>query len=287
MQDEPMTLGRHLRQAGLLALAASAALCLTTCQARAASFSIANDTPDFSQAAWTNYCAPTASADLVYHFGNTYASLLPAPLTDSFPAPIGSAVPNPDGLADGVINTLATAMGTTFGGGTTVAGLVSGLDGYLNGNSSASWTTNAIFAAGDPAFQSILENSLQNGAGVILLIEWPTGPPGSSYHQPVDPEPGTGMNDPIAHAMALVAFDTVAGTWGFNDPADNGSHLWPPVTPSSSAAIATGVGVDLTVSGTTGNVYGAVITQVVPEPGALLLLAGSLTALIALRRIRS
>ena len=118
-----------------------------------------NNTYDFSQtgnATWVNYCAPTVAGDLIYHFGNTYPSLVqgnnygpgnqPGANTGVTTIIGGLAAVNP---ADppGSAGSLAALMGTTRNGGTTLDNMKAGLVQYLANNSAVAWNTQMLLAS--------------------------------------------------------------------------------------------------------------------------------------------
>ncbi|RMH10949.1 MAG: hypothetical protein D6695_10360 [Planctomycetota bacterium] len=175
-------------------------LTIVACSA-GASAGVANLTgmPDFSQHAvssWQNHCAPTAAADLVYYYAQSFSNL-------------GGPLP-PDPIADthanATIADLAFRMGTTSSGGTTPAGLVAGLDTHLEDTwdgvgGGANWNTvlheGAVVGGG--GLRAAIESAIIGGDGVILLIAWQGGLPADPNYDTPDGYQGenVGPNDPM------------------------------------------------------------------------------------------
>ena len=223
---------------------------------------------DFAQdrLTWNNYCAPTTGADVAYYYAQIFSSLTPG---------------NTSGDADTVIADMATRMGTTNPGGTTVNGLVAGLDSYLEDNwdsitGGTHWSTTYLSGAslGGAGLYSAVDSAINNGDGVILLIAWKTGLPiDPNYHLPNGYDGSTGLGDPMGHAVALTStlpniainkFITI------NDPANNaGTHSF--LTESTSFGVTVNA-LDWTLNtqmgGAIATIYGAVTTSI-PAPGAL------------------
>lgn len=266
-------------------------LTIVACSA-GASAGVANLTgmPDFSQHAvssWQNHCAPTAAADLVYYYAQSFSNL-------------GGPLP-PDPIADthanATIADLAFRMGTTSSGGTTPAGLVAGLDTHLEDTwdgvgGGANWNTvlheGAVVGGG--GLRAAIESAIIGGDGVILLIAWQGGLPADPNYDTPDGYQGenVGPNDPMGHAVALVGFDNTgpAPTFSINDPANNGGmHNW---SGEGSVYTLTEGLTTLTLSGSMGGatatVYGAVTTSFIPTPATSVLVGFG--GLCALRRRR-
>ena len=159
---------------------------------------------DFAQdrLTWNNFCAPTTGADVAYYYSQIFSSLTPG---------------NTSGDADTVIADMATRMGTTNSGGTTVNGLVAGLDSYLEDNwdsitGGTHWNTTYLSGAslGGAGLYSAVDSAINSGDGVILLLRT-----GWSRHWP-DAEAylGTAMRGP--DAVPLLHFpglDPEAARW--------------------------------------------------------------------------
>jgi hypothetical protein len=263
------------------------------------------NTYDFSEKAnntWNNYCAPTAAADVVYHFGKTYASLVknnpygPGAAADTGAQNItGDGIPANNGDPPGPpAGTLANLMGTTRNGGTTLNGLNVGLAQYLANNSNVAWNTQTLLAANFAApkganFLNALEADLSAGDDVILVVAWQGGilPGGGDYSKPNNYDVGQTADSPMGHAFEMYGYNTANGTISVNDPGNNvnGAQNW------QAEANAYGVAVNpnnftFIVGGATAIAYGAVVVQS-PEPGsiALLLSAGAIGLLaVAWRR---
>lgn len=119
-----------------------------------------NNTYDFSQTGnntWVNYCAPTVAGDLIYHFGNTYPSLVQGnpygpgnqPGANNGVTDIigGRAAVNNGDPPGPPAGSLAALMGTTRNGGTSLNNMKAGLVQYLANNSAIMWNTQELLAA--------------------------------------------------------------------------------------------------------------------------------------------
>ena len=281
----------------------------------AASFTEPN-TYDFSQSAnptWDNYCAPTVAADVVYHLGLTYASLVqnnsygpgnqPAANNGATDIIGGQAPPNGTNGADPpngggpLAGSLAQRMGTTRNDGTTLDNLALGLNAYLTANSNVAWNTQELLAAnyvvpqGDngQSFLTALQNNLSGGADVILAIAWQNGLPGDPYQVPNNYGESDDPSKALGHAVQMIGYDTDAGTISLNNPADNAAHNWGAENASYNV-IGLPASLQITLGGKTATIYGAVVTQAVPEPSTLLMLlvgAASLTTVGLVRFTRA
>ena len=269
----------------------------------AAPFQEAN-TYDFSQTAnntWVNYCAPTAAADLVYHFGKTYPSLV----QNHAYGPGAQADTDAKNIIGGANNlidpapagSLAAYMGTTRNGGTTLDHLKTGLDLYLAANSSITWNTQELLVANanfaNPKGQSFfnaLQTDLSNGADVILVVAWKNGilPAIGDYSVPGGYDAGVLGSSVLGHAFEMIGYDAANNSILLNDPANNGGN--PGVNNWGAEAANYNIGppanqnwpgsFEFGVQAATAIAYGAVVVAV-PEPSTLLLLATGLVGLLA------
>lgn len=234
--------------------------------------------PDFSQhadAAWRNYCMPTNGANVAYFFAQTYPSL-------------GGPLP-PDPLADvqatNVIGMdMAVRMGTTNSGGTTAAGAVAGLDSYLEDSwdqttGGSDWNTFYRDAAteGGAAFWQNIQNDISNMSGVILIIGWDPNalPTAEGYDLPDGYDGSTGLNAAIGHAVTMTGFSTIGGaSLSVDDPANNsGVHNWAGENAAYTVNVrASDLELLSPMGGTTAFVVGAVVTNIIPTPGSVVIL---------------
>ena len=274
--------------------------------------------PDFSQhevVGWSNYCAPTAGTNVAYFFGQTYNGLyqghpLPPPAGQGMPADVGASTnigfnvppppppPPPDNMAN--------LMGTTAAGGTNLIGMLNGLDQYLENNDgnpgNAFWTTYMLQSSvvGGPVFWSRLQGELSGGAGVLLAIGWQQGAPGG-YDTPENYSYTDHPEAPMGHAVTMVGYDVSSAdpanhTLSIHDPANNPpgaiagttTHVWPPVVADTYPVSVNLTDLSINVAGRPATIYGAVITNPIPEPGTIVMLLGAgLMGLLAYARRRS
>ena len=268
------------------------------------------NTYDFSQTAngtWSNYCAPTVAGDLVYHFGNTYPSLLQG---NGYPPTVGASdgattiiggMPgqngaDPPGGNGPPAGSLANLMGTLRTAGTTLDNLKAGLASYLTANSSVTWNTQELLVAngGNPKGQNFfntLQTDLSGGADVILVVAWQNAQPpaGGNYQLPNGYDAHEFGSSAIGHAFEMYGYDANTSKVWLNDPANNGgANSWVPEATSYNLAGANWPGsFEFNVGNATAIAYGAVVVQPTPEPSTLLLLAacGAGLGALGLRRL--
>jgi len=232
------------------------------------------DHSQYSDAAWSNYCAPTSGSDLVYRFGLDFPSLVQG---NPYPPPNPAA----DAGADSVIDELATLMSTSLVNGTTATNLAAGLEAYFNLHETTFYWSARVHVMQGPvigfatlaALLGDINSVLTGGGGVILLLQWPLGPP-AGYDLP-DVLPGgefVEASDNIGHAVAYVGFDdspvppTLLETF-IHDPGNNGgTHLWAgdPGTTQSGLIYMTGISglyPEMLVNGAPAALYGAVLLE--------------------------
>ena len=196
---------------------------------------------------------------------------------------------------------MANQMGTTAAGGTTVNGMLTGLDNYLEsadgvaGN--AYWNTYLLLSAlppnggvGGPAFWATLQSELASGKGILLAIRWPNGAPGG-YDLPENYFPDPYPNSPMGHAVTMVGYDVTQPAnlkLSILDPANNPAgnagtqvHVWPAVAPDTYTVIVNPSDLSIGVNNFNATIYAAVITSPVPEPSTLILLGISVMGLLA------
>ncbi len=273
--------------------------------------------PDFSQhevVGWSNYCAPTAGTNVAYFFGQTYNPLYqghpvpPAPTGQGTAADMGAStniggnVPPPAPLPPP--DNMANLMATTAAGGTTLFGMRNGLDQYLERNDgnpgNAFWTTYMLqpSVVGGQPFWSTLQGELSGGAGVLLAIGWQQGAPGG-YDTPDDYFYSDYPEAPMGHAVTMVGYDVSTAdpanhTLSIHDPANNPpgvglttTHVWPPVLADTYPVSVNQFDLSINVAGQRATIYGAVITNPIPEPGTIVMLLGAgLMGLLAYARRR-
>ncbi|MGA2030970.1 MAG: PEP-CTERM sorting domain-containing protein [Thermoguttaceae bacterium] len=266
-----------------------------------------NNTYDLSQTAnnmWSNYCAPTAAGDLVYHFGKTYPTLVqnkgygPGLQADTDAENVigGANPPNnadPPGGPGATAGSLAQLMGTTRTTGTTLDNLKTGVDSYLKANSTISWETHELKVGSYPNpkganFLSDLQTDLSNGADVILVVAWQnaTPPAAGSYTVPSGYDSGVLGSSVIGHAFEMIGYDSGSNTILVNDPANNAANSWGAEATPYNVAANLPANLEFNVQGATAIAYGAVVVNS-PEPSTLWLLAASVVGLGAfgLRRL--
>lgn len=293
-----------------LAVALASALTLfaaNTLPAATVTLTNVGDVPDFSQhnnVNWANYCAPTSAADLVYYFSqNGFTALRQAnPIGPSAVADagansiVGGNVTIPP---DPIPGSLADRMSTSTTAGTTPANLRQGLDDYLeanDGDASITWDTTLSFDSdfiNGGAFYTFLQNQINDDNGVILLIDWQGPPPVTNDEQDYDlpAEPGTGSTQSLSHAVAMVSYDASLSQIGVHDPANNlsfgaGIHDWT-ATADVFTVTPTATTIEIaSYNGALARVYGAVVTNPVPEPSSIVLLGIGIAGLLAGRRRR-
>jgi hypothetical protein len=164
----------------------------------------------------------------------------------------------------------------------------------------AYWTTYMLQASvvGGPAFWSKLQSELSGGAGVLLAIGWQQGTPGG-YDTPEDYSYTEHPEAPMGHAVTMVGYDVSGAvapnpTLSIHDPANNPpgmpgttTHVWPPVVADTYPVQVNPNDLSINVGGFPATIYGAVITNPIPEPGTIVMLLGAgLMGLVAYARRR-
>lgn len=260
--------------------------------------------PDLSQheqRGWRNYCAPTAGTNVAYQFLPAFPSL-DRGLTETENIAGFAPLPFPIPPAPG---SMADLMQTSRITGTNLVNLRDGLHAYMTTNAPAgNWRTDILLAdpsyggVGGPAFLNTLQSELSGGAGIVLAIHWPGGPPppGDEYDYDL-PDPYDSDNNSeegaMGHAVTMVGYDDPAFTLDVNDPANNliggvAVHNLPPAVPDTYNIVVLPNRIDFSTGQIAGSIYGAVIT--VAEPTSFALAAWGLLVLGGLglwRRKRS
>ena len=264
---------------------------------------------DFSQHAdpgWSNYCAPTAGANLVYYFSqNGFISLRQT-------YPIGPGASADTGATDIIggltgppppATSLAGLMNTSLGAGTTPLNLRDGLDQYLEANDgdiNPTWNTQWITteSLGGAALWNQMKTSINQGSGVILLMDWVGSPPtydpeSHNYDLPEGASTNPAGTDPLAHAVTMAGYDpSFANDLYVMDPANNlvggvGSHNWTPGLGDKYLVTVNPSSLSVVVNGSAATIFGAVVTQPVPEIETFALYMASICFLfMVFRRVR-
>jgi hypothetical protein len=228
---------------------------VTLLSARADSYTSPGLTPDFGQEylpAWGGgWCAPTAAADGIYWLS-----------AQGNPSLLQGYLPGNNIGASTIISELGAYMGTTPSGGTSAAGMVTGLDTYLGlyggGQAYSVSLTYADQVGGGFNLLEDMENDLMAGQDVLALIAWDYSNTG--------------------HAVEMTGWN--AGGITINDPATAANQLnWSNenLTATTTGYGADGIGISY-VSGT-GVIEGFVDISPTPEPGTLLLVGLGVTVL--------
>jgi hypothetical protein len=236
---------------------------VTLLSARADSYTSPGTTPDFGQEylpGWGNsWCAPTAAADGIYWLSQYNPSLLQGYL------------PGDNIGASAIISQLGADMGTTPYGGTSAAGMVSGLHNYLGlyGGGQA-YSVSVTYAmdliGGGSNLLEDMELDLMAGQDVLPLIIW--------------------NNSNIGHVVDMTGWNTSGIT--IKDPDANPSQLfW---SDEDLTATITGTGADgIGISYDGGGVIEGFVditgpASSAPEPGTFILVGLGVTVLS--RRVR-
>jgi hypothetical protein len=214
-------------------------------------------TPDFGQEfqpAWGGgWCAPTAAADGIYWLGQSNPSLLQG-------YPSGN---NTD--ASAIITQLGAFMGTTPDGGTSAAGIVTGLDTYLGlyggGQAYGVTLTYADQAGGGLNLLEDMENDLLAGQDILALITWNSGNTGHVVDMTGWNPGGITANDPGTGEYQLI--------WSNEN-----------LTATTTGYGANGIGVSYASgTGVIGGFVGIDPVTPVPEPGTFILVGLGVTFL--------
>jgi len=236
---------------------------LLTARAEPITYTSSGVTPDFGQeylSAWgSGWCSPTAAADALYWLSEQGNPVL----WQGY-----SSGNNID--ASAIITQLGAFMGTTPNGGTSAAGIVSGLNTYLSsyggGQAYSISLTYADQVGGGSNLLEEMENDLMAGQVVLALISW--------------------NGTTTGHVVDMTGWNTSGIT--VNDPATNAYQLnW---SNENLTATTTGYGADgigISYASGTGVIEGFVgIDPVssVPEPGTFILVGLGMTFLS--RRVR-
>jgi hypothetical protein len=228
------------------------------------SWSSSGLTPDFGQeylTAWgSGWCAPTAAADGIYW------------LSEQGNPGLWQGYSSGNNIgASAIITELGADMGTDPGGGTSAAGIVSGLDTYLGlyGGSqsySVSLTYAADLSGGGSDLLEDMEIDLMAGQDVLPLIIWDGSDSG--------------------HVVDMTGWNSAGIT--INDPATDANQLnWSNenLTATTTGYGANGIGISYeTGSGVIEGFVDIGAAQSVPEPGTFVLVGLGLTVLS--RRVR-
>lgn len=226
---------------------------VTLLSARADSYTSPGLTPDFGQEylpAWGNgWCAPTAAGDAIYWLSQGNPSLLQGYLPGNN---IGAST---------IISELGAFMGTTPYGGTSTAGMITGLDIYLGlyggGQAYSVTLISADEVGGGFNLLEDMENDLMAGQDVLALIAW---------------------NANEGHAVEMTGWNAEGIT--INDPYTDANQLnW---SNENLTATTTGYGTDgigISYETGTGVIVGFVDISPTPEPGTLLLVGLGVTFL--------
>jgi len=245
----------NMKRIGLLVLITL----VTVLSARALPISYTSSglTPDFGQeylSAWGGgWCAPTAAADGIYWLSQGNPALLQ-----------GYSVGNNTG-ASTIISELGAFMGTTPSGGTSAAGMVSGLETYVGlfggGHAYSVSLTYADLIGGGSNLLADMELDLMAGQVVLPLIAW------------------NGSN--TGHAADMTGWNSAGIT--INDPFTDVNHLnWSNenLTANTTGYTSDGIGISyVTGSGVIEGFVDIGGAPSVPEPGTLFLVGLGMTFL--------
>jgi hypothetical protein len=239
---------------------------LLSARALPVSYTSPGTTPDFGQyylPAWGDgWCSPTAAADGIYWLGQSNPSLLQ-----------GYGTGNNTG-ASTIITELGAYMGTTPSGGTSAAGIVSGLDTYfgLYGGSQA-YSVSLTYADQVGGGSNLLEDmelDLMAGQDVLALITWNVGNTGHVADMTGWGPNGITVNDPVTDGNQL--------NWSNEN-----------ITATTTGYGADGIGINYATGA--GTIEGFVDIDdlggpetSVPEPGTLILVG--LGMIVLSRRVR-
>jgi hypothetical protein len=214
-------------------------------------------TPDFGQyylPAWGgSWCAPTAAADGIYWLsGQGNPSLLQ-----------GYTAGNNTG-ASTIISELGADMGTTPSGGTSAAGIVSGLNTYLsNYGGGQSYNVSLTYADQVGGGSNLLEDmelDLMGGQDVLALIIW--------------------NGSDTGHVVDMTGWNTSGIT--VNDPASNAYQLnWTNenITANTTGYGADGIGINYETGSGVIEGFVGIGPAPVPEPGTFFLVGIGVTFL--------
>lgn len=217
-------------------------------------------TPDFGQEylpAWGgSWCAPTAAADGIYWLSE-----------QGNPGLLQGYSFGDNNGASTIITQLGAFMGTTPSGGTSAAGIVSGLDTYVGlyggGQAYSVSLTYADQVGGGSNLLEDMELDLMAGQDVLALIVW------------------SGVD--AGHVVDMTGWGP--GGITVNDPGTDMNQLnWSNenLTATTTGYSADGIGINY-VSGS-GDIEGFVDISPVPEPGTLFLVG--LGMMVLSKRVR-